>query len=263
MILTLAFLGARAPGFHGRPFHFDFLLVALHVGYLNAFVGLPWLNVVFWTLAIECQFYLLIAIVFPLIVHRRRAVRLVGMGALLMAGLFSLRGNTVIYYLPLFACGIVGFQWFAGACAAWEAPLLLVPAAALLYMHMGALVMVAGLATSVIIVAIPAWTSRPLAFLGTLSYSLYLLHVPVGGRVINLAGRLPASPVAGFAGVAAALVVTIAAAYLMYRLVERPAQIYAGSLRFGAETPPGLMTRRASPARAPIEMTPADARIIR
>ncbi len=36
-----------------------------HVGYLNAFLGYEWLNPVFWTLAIEFQFYLFVAFFFP------------------------------------------------------------------------------------------------------------------------------------------------------------------------------------------------------
>ena len=42
----------------------------------------------------------------------------------------------------------------------------------------------------------------PVAWLGAISYSLYLLHVPVGGRIINLASRISASPLFELAVVA-------------------------------------------------------------
>ncbi|UAY55452.1 acyltransferase family protein [Arachidicoccus terrestris] len=35
--------------------------------YLNDILGLPWLNIVYWTLALEFQFYLLIGLLFPLL----------------------------------------------------------------------------------------------------------------------------------------------------------------------------------------------------
>jgi peptidoglycan/LPS O-acetylase OafA/YrhL len=235
LILLLAYLSARAPGFRGAPFHLDPLHVALHVGYLNAFAGFPWLNPVFWTLAIECQFYLLIALIFPLIVSRSRTIRLAVAGLSLVGSLLYPSGHAVISYMPLFACGIVAFQWFADACAKWEAVLILSLAAVTLYSSRGVLVMLVGLATAFVILAMPSWTNAPLAFLGTLSYSLYLLHVPVGGRVINLAQRLPPSAVVAVAGIATATAASVGAAYLLYRLIERPAQRYAASVRFEQE----------------------------
>lgn len=238
LILLLGYLSARTPGYHGVPFHLNPVQIALHVGYLNAFAGLPWLSPAFWTLAIECQFYLLVALIYPSIISGSRTVRLVAIGLLLIASLLYPRSYFVSYYLPLFTCGIVAFQWFAGICAEWEAALILLPAAAMLCMRMGVAVMVTGLATALVIVAVPSWTNTPLAFLGTMSYSLYLMHVPIGGRVINLARRLPPSPLVATGGIAAAAAVSLGAAYLLYRFVERPAQHYAGSLRFTQGHPP-------------------------
>jgi peptidoglycan/LPS O-acetylase OafA/YrhL len=237
LILLLAYLSARTPGYRGEPFHLNLVQIALHIGYLNAFAGLPWLNPAFWTLAIECQFYLLVALIFPLVVSGSRTIRLLSIASLLIASLVYPRVHFLSYYLPLFICGIVAFQWFSGICVKWETALILLPAAIILYAHMGVWVMVIGLATAFIIVAVPSWTNAPLALLGTLSYSLYLLHVPVGGRVINLARRLPPSPVVAIVGISTAAAVSIGAAYVLYRIVERPAQRYAGSLRFSREVP--------------------------
>lgn len=232
LILTLSYLSARTPGYRGEPFHLNLLQLALHVGYLNSFVGMPWLDPAFWTLAIECQFYLLVALVFPLVITESRTNRLVSIGSLLVASMFPTSDHFVIFFIPLFVCGIVAFQVFSGICKKWEAALVLVPVAAILCVHMGAIVMVVGLATAIVIVVVPSWTNPPLAVLGTLSYSIYLLHVPVGGRVINLARRLPQSTPLLLLSMVAATAVSILAAYALYRLVEKPAQKYAGSLRF-------------------------------
>jgi hypothetical protein len=82
--------------------------------------------------------------------------------------------HLVIYYLPLFVFGIVAFQWSARICAKWEVALVLLPSAALLCVRMGAPVTLVSLAAGFLIVAFPSWTNAPLAFFGTLSYSLYL-----------------------------------------------------------------------------------------
>jgi peptidoglycan/LPS O-acetylase OafA/YrhL len=70
----------------------------------------------------------------------------------------------------------------------------------------------------------PAWLPirplnvRPIAYVGVLSYSLYLLHLVVlGGLAENLSTRLTPMVRA-----ALALAITLALALLMYRAVERP-----------------------------------------
>lgn len=110
--------------------------------------------------------------------------------------------------------------------------MVLLPAATLLYLRMGVLADVVGLAAALVITLVPSWTNKGLAVLGTLSYAVYLLHVPVGGRVINFAVRLQPSAVVGFGGVAVAAIVTFGAAWLLYRFVEAPAKRYASSVRF-------------------------------
>jgi peptidoglycan/LPS O-acetylase OafA/YrhL len=73
---------------------------------------------------------------------------------------------------------------------------------------------------------------KVLVFLGFISYSLYLLHVPIGGRVINLAGRLPHTLPVELGAVTAAMAVSLIAAWLLYRLVERPSQRLSARLRY-------------------------------
>ena len=75
---------------------------------------------------------------------------------------------------------------------------------------------VSALATVAVIVGcrnlgMPRWLS-PLVFAGTISYALYLVHLPLGGRVINLAARLPSTAINRFVALAAAYAVSIVAA---------------------------------------------------
>jgi peptidoglycan/LPS O-acetylase OafA/YrhL len=67
----------------------------------------------------------------------------------------------------------------------------------------------------------------PLALAGTLSYSLYLVHIPVGGRVINLATRLPDSWVFRYPAIFIAFILSVLAAYILWRLVEKPSQTWS------------------------------------
>ncbi|HUR56848.1 MAG TPA: acyltransferase family protein, partial [Opitutaceae bacterium] len=64
---------------------------------------------------------------------------------------------------------------------------------------------------------------RLLGWFGAFSYSLYLLHVPIVSRLMNLAARLTAPSGAAFAAAwIAALAFTVLAGWLCWRYVEQP-----------------------------------------
>ena len=64
---------------------------------------------------------------------------------------------------------------------------------------------------------------RGVAFMAAISYSLYLTHVPVGGRVVNLGRRFVSEPFAELALSLAAFAVCICFAAAFHVAVERPA----------------------------------------
>jgi peptidoglycan/LPS O-acetylase OafA/YrhL len=75
-------------------------------------------------------------------------------------------------------------------------------------------------------------TPAPLRALGRISYSLYLVHYPTTWAVQSLGSRLwDGSPAAALLGMGAALVASLLAAAVLYRLVERPSLRLAGRLR--------------------------------
>ncbi|HKC62735.1 MAG TPA: acyltransferase, partial [Pyrinomonadaceae bacterium] len=114
LILALGFLSLVLPYAKIGEFHVTATQVFLHLGYLNTFFQYEWLNDVFWTLAIEFQYYLLIGLAYPLLVNRNEALRL-GTMALLGALAFVISSPVfVFYYIFLFLMGISTFQFRIG-----------------------------------------------------------------------------------------------------------------------------------------------------
>ena len=232
LVLALHRISAMVPGFRGPPLDLGWPQLLAHVGYLNAILNYDWLSPVFWTLALEFQFYLFVAIVFPLLVHPRGVVRAGTLLLVAVAG-FAGSGNSALlpHWLPLFAIGVLTFEAYTGRLNRPVSLLLLAVASIATWVVIGPLHWGAGLATAVAIaVSGPREMPRslaPLAGAGALSYSLYLLHVPFGMRVINLATRLPSVPVYRYAAVLLALAVSLGAAYLFWRWIERPSQLWA------------------------------------
>jgi peptidoglycan/LPS O-acetylase OafA/YrhL len=232
LVIVLSFLSALAPGFRGNAPDLSWQRLLAHLGYLNAFLGYDWLNPVFWSLAIEFQFYLLIALYFPLINRGNSNIACLAMILFAALGLLGHANKALlIHWLPLFAIGIVTCQYFLGRISRGQFAVVLSFASWCTGYVIGWPEMFAGLFTIAVLLLFKTRTLprffAPLSFAGTISYSIYLMHVPIGGRVINLASRLPDLAVYRYAGIATAFAASVFVAYWFWRWVEKPSQAWS------------------------------------
>jgi peptidoglycan/LPS O-acetylase OafA/YrhL len=235
LVIGLSYLTAFSPGFAGSMPQYSAVRLLLHPGYLNTFFGYPWLNPMYWTLGIEFQYYLFAAPVYPLLMARRALLRALVLA--LMAGLALLVQTPmlVFHYPGLFTLGILAFQYHA-ALLPWKT---FVPAVAIATAVTAvSLDLPSGLAggvTALVIgfVPMPVHSAmRVFVLLGGISYSIYLLHTTIGGRVVNLGSRISGGLARELCVLAAAVGITVAAAVGFNRLVERPAQRLSARIRY-------------------------------
>lgn len=230
LIVALNRAAALAPGFRGDPWQFPSWQQALcNLSYSCDLVGGDWLNVVFWTLAIEVQFYAVVALLVPLLIKRSARV---WVGLVVAAGVVIAPwgpSHSLLPYWPLFVLGTtgmlmqqsqlryrVGFVIAGLLCLQTGLSLGLVEALA------GA----AGFAGIFLLMRPPAW----IKWLGTVSYSLYLLHLPIGGKVVNLGARLDGGIWIQALVLVLALSLSLIAAWIFWRWVELPFQLLARRL---------------------------------
>ena len=151
-------------------------------------------------------------------------------------------------YWPLFVMGICTYQVVQRDASPWYLTLLWVVAfvAALLK---GETPLLWACGTSVLIYTafrrgtLDQWLSSwPFQFLGKISYSLYLIHVTVAGRILDYLYRHePHSVPIGWMALAAALLASIGCAYLFYLGVEQPSiRLSARFKRSRQKTPAAL-----------------------
>ena len=244
LVLSGYYFSSLRPGH--PPYRVDWTQVAAHLGYVNAFVHLPWLQMSYWSLAVEFQYYIFVGLCFPFLALRKRwapAVIVVLLGA---ASLLAGKNDQLLpHFLPLFALGILAFR---SRCL--KDPLFvtlgaLVAAAVLAVYVDGWLQACVAAATCALIL----WVNirgRIFTFLGNISYSLYLMHVFVGDIVYGLAIRwLHITPAVRYSMPLVALVGALVGAYLMNVFVEFPSRQLAARLSYKPKVkrkPNGLET---------------------
>ena len=238
LILALAYIVPLAPMFHGPPPNYTLAQLLGHLGYANTLIGKPWINPVFWSLGLEFQYYLLVGLIFPLLVSSNRLIRWALIVALLLPGPFIPRSSLIFAWLPLFVAGILTFQKKVGLLSnrVFAAGLAVVFSIVWFEGRLGiaALGFPAAIVMLLTVLAIAFLTLRSsrLTWLGGISYSLYLVHCPIGGKVVNLGARHAHGLYSEITVLIFAATASILAAYLLYRAVELPSQRLSSKISY-------------------------------
>ena len=232
LFLTVGIESANALYSNSRP-SFTPSQIGAHIGYLAPYLGYKWINPVFWTLAIEVQFYLIAGIAFrPFIAGTPAKFALWVLVSIALTAFPGVSAHTefISAWLPIFTLGMLAFRARAGLCG-WRVywPISVLLAGAVLLVH-GPVQAVAAFAAASLLACVGSFNAPFLFFVGSISYSLYLVHLPIGARVLNLAVYHGGAP--ALAGAALALGVSIAVAWILYKIVELPAQTWANKVRY-------------------------------
>jgi peptidoglycan/LPS O-acetylase OafA/YrhL len=234
--LVAAYAATLHPLYTGVPFRLDPINLLLHLCYLCPFFGQSWVQGgTYWTLGIEFQFYLIIALSFPLLASRNKWLSLATVGV--FTALCVLDGNQYRYkfitcYAPFFSMGMVTFLFRIGRLDKRTYILLLLPLAFLTGIKFELHQMAGGLAASLLI-AFYRSGRAPLLFFGTISYSLYLFHFPIALKTVNYLTRYSWAFKYNWLIVLAGSTFCILVAWVAYLLLERPSKMLAQRIKYG------------------------------
>ena len=238
--VLLWYLAWLTPGFGGPAPPVDWATSLAHIGYLNGFLGLPWYLPVSWTLGIEFQFYLIAAIAFPALVARTSAFLplAVLVNAITLLGVHfgfvsAARAGApaILSWVPLFVMGIAAFRRFAGMASNREFLFSLVTSAAVGFLAGRWAGIVAAVPSAVLLAYGSITLPRLLQSYAGITYSLYLVHDPVGMRAVHLVQRLGQSPGVEMLAALGGVMASLAAAVVFWHYVERPALRWAAAVK--------------------------------
>lgn len=206
--------------------------VMLHIGYLIPFFeNYHWINEVYWTLAIEFQFYIFIGLVYFVISSSNFILRLISFTTLLLLH-FVGSDHFLLYWLPVFLLGNMLFLIKKGIIEQKEFYILSMICLVFIFVFMGIPVFVSSLIPVVVIMYFEKFDSIVGSWLGKISYSIYLVHTIVGSAVINVLSHHVSSSLGIFLVILVGVIFTILFSYITYLLVEKKSQKYSNQITY-------------------------------
>lgn len=216
---------------HTNAMVFSWTNFLLHLGYLIPFVeGQQWINPIYWSLAVEFQYYLFLSIGWLALNHSKSYWRYSIYTIMLTACFISQDKALVFRWLPLFLIGIVYVLHQSKKIDTKEYLLVsLLGLFSILY-WLGICNMLVSLVTLSIIHYCPNHNPFYSDWIGKRSYSLYLLHLIVGQALVNFLSHSYRLPYQKVLVILLGYGISLFAAWLLHKYIEKPSQIAAKQL---------------------------------
>jgi peptidoglycan/LPS O-acetylase OafA/YrhL len=195
----------------------------LHITYLVPFfTNANWYNGVYWTLAIEFQYYIIIGIAYPILIRLKPgytlcAVILPSMVCILLK--LNLRG-IIVTDLYNFTIGFIVFLGFVKRINKITMIIVLLSFACFVMAFVSIKTGAIPLMTAMVIAFYKKQSVfNPILLIGNISYSLYLIHIPVSVLLVNLLKGAITNSLLMFSF---CLIFSIMCSYAFYLAIEKP-----------------------------------------
>ncbi|TCO30791.1 peptidoglycan/LPS O-acetylase OafA/YrhL [Pedobacter psychrotolerans] len=191
-----------------------------------------YLNVVYWTLGLEIQFYLLIALSF-MFINNSYKVMLYLIILLILSSLPKIHNMDLVFpNLSVFSIGILTFFYKIKRTINLKIFLILSVITLIhIYFFLGIAVL---LASCICLLILLFWTKTNgfIKFFSNISFSLYLIHVTIGGKVINLGLRYVSTLQERYLLFMSSFIISIFLSYIFYLLIEKPTLLWSKKITY-------------------------------
>ena len=205
------------------PFNPSIAKISHHLFYSAPFFDYEWYNPIYWTLAIEMQFYILIALIYPLIKRKHHLLNYLIPIILAISPLLINDQRLVFFYGAIFSQGILLLLIMREKIDSLLGSLCIVFSSIITISVNGLDIAITSLLT-IFTIAFLSIDNKNLNQLGNISYSLYLTHGLVGLNFIYLFGRYTYNFATKIVVVAFALFFSILTAFFYWKIIESPSK---------------------------------------
>jgi peptidoglycan/LPS O-acetylase OafA/YrhL len=216
-----------------QPFAFDWPRIGAHFLFLVPWQETEWFNAIYWTLALEFQYYIVIALMFPLLVKTRWTAWL-SIAAFMASGMLLPERRLVFLFAPVFAAGMSVFLAKEKKFFPWEAALVIALAAVQAYYCISPATAITMVLTA-LAVGLWSWESKATNWMGEISYSLYLTHGYSGGQILYFFSEYFHTFGERMFLLFLAVLASLVFAYFFWRVIEVPSMEWSKLVKYKKE----------------------------
>jgi len=230
MILAFWWISSLVPGYRGKEFGIEGAAISANILFLCDIVKMPWVIPVSWSLAIEWQYYILVPFAYLMLKSQCALIRNTAVVLWIGMSFLPFERQWLTAYGSIFALGFLSYLRWKNCITFFSYTIMAVCAASVYGMRFGIAPATTAALGSVAIL-MPFGGFRWMKSLGQISYSLYLTHVFVGGRITNFGLRFEDNLLTRGSFLIASILSSILFAWFFFQWVEKPS--HRGSQNIG------------------------------
>ena len=210
------------------PFPEDFVSILKSVAYMHT----PADNPVFWTLLVEAQYYIFIGFFYSLIIRYQNVALVIGIPILLILSQFDIHKYiSLLSYIVFFLIGTVGFLIYTKNGNRTLNFVFLFLLLIFAFVRYEVPAFLACFVTIIIILTSQHSFADLLKFPGKISYSIYLIHFPIGIKLINLL-KSKINPSYSWLLFIITLIIVLIISWIFYKIFEEYSERLSKKIKY-------------------------------